>query len=149
MSNNNQSEWSTEYSGVPLMEVGDKCLSHDGDTMRNATVINVNRSAKTYDVEIDGLGTKMSNIPMHIWRPVPIKQHQERAEKHARPSLSAEINSMLDEAFNEGVDQAIGRISHRKEVYLREPELTSREKLFFGFVFDHIIRDLQQLKKQQ
>lgn len=67
---NNTSEWSKDYSGPRLMAVGDKCHVHDGDAMRNATVESFDLEKRTYSVIIDGLGTKISNIPMTIWRPI-------------------------------------------------------------------------------
>lgn len=64
------SEWSETYSGERGQAVGDLCITHDGDAFRNAVVTKINHEKQTYDVEIIGLGTKVSNIPWSIWRPI-------------------------------------------------------------------------------
>jgi hypothetical protein len=54
--------------------IGKKCKVNfgegNGDILRNAVVIAVDDKNKTYTVEADGLGFKISNIPFSIWRPI-------------------------------------------------------------------------------
>jgi hypothetical protein len=67
-----ESEWSKDYTGKvddTKPYKGAKCLVNDGDALRNATVDNVDLLNKKYDVFIDGIGTKISNIPFTVWRP--------------------------------------------------------------------------------
>ena len=49
--------------------IGDKCMVNDGDAMRNATVVSIDFGKESYAVEIDGIGTKISNIPISVWNP--------------------------------------------------------------------------------
>lgn len=80
--------------------IGDKCKVHDGIAMRNATVESVDTDNQTYTVIIDGLGTKISNIPFSIWRPVKSddKEAKEKAmelvEKFKPATFSNGLNNI-------------------------------------------------------
>jgi hypothetical protein len=56
------------------IEIGKRCKVNfgegGGNVLRNSVVVDVDEKNKTYSVEADGLGFKMSNISFSRWRPI-------------------------------------------------------------------------------